>query len=116
VHRITTIKKTLEEKKFYSTIFLDVVQAFDKVWHERLFHKIEQLLPAEHSQMLKSYLSDRYFRVKQEDEYSELKQIKAGVPQGSALGPVLYLLYMSDLPQPEEATVATFADDAAMWQ
>jgi len=48
---------------------LDVAQAFDKVWHEGLFHKIEQLLPAEYSQLLKSYLSDRYFRVKQEDEY-----------------------------------------------
>jgi hypothetical protein len=38
----------------------------------------------------------------------------AGVPQGSALGAVLYLLYMSDLPQPEEATVGTFADDIAI--
>jgi len=69
VHRITTvIEKTLGEKKVCSTIFLDVAQAFDKVWHEGLLHKIEQLLPAEHSQLLKSYLSDRYCRVKQEDE------------------------------------------------
>jgi len=90
-----------------------VAQAFDKVWHERLFHKIEQLLPAEYRQLLKSYLSDRYFRVKQEDEYSELKKIKDGVPQGSILSPVLYLLNTSDLPQPEEATVANFADDTA---
>jgi len=79
-------------------------------------HKIEQLLPAEHSQMLKSYLSDRYFRVKQEDKYSGFKQIMAGVLQGSALVPVLYLLYVSDLTQPEEATVATFADDTAILQ
>jgi hypothetical protein len=114
VHRITTItEKTLEEKKVCSAIFLDVAQASDKVWHEGLFHKIEQLVPAEYSQLLKSYLSDRYYRVKQEDQYSQLKQIKAGVLQGSVLGPVLYLLYMSDLPQPEEPTVATFADDTA---
>ena len=64
--------------------------------------------------MLKSYLSDRYVRVKQEDEYSELKQIKAGVPQGGVLGPVLYLLHASDLPQHGEADVTTFADDTAI--
>jgi hypothetical protein len=68
----------------------------------------------EYSQILKSYLSDRYFRVKQEDEYSGLEPIKAGVPQGSVLGPVLYLLYTSDLPQPEGTTAPTFADDTAI--
>jgi len=77
-------------------------------------HKIEQLPPAEHSQLLKSNLSDRYFGVK-EDEYSKLKQIKAVVQQGSVFGPVLYLLHTSDLPQPEETTVATFADYIAIW-
>jgi hypothetical protein len=57
---------------------------------------------------------DVYFKVKQEHEYSGLKPIKAGVPQGSVLGPVLHLLYTSDLPQPEGTTVATFADDTAL--
>ena len=93
---------------------MDAAKAFDKVWYEGLFHKIEQLLPAEYRQLLNSYLSDRYFTVKQEDEYSKLKQMKAGVPQRSVLGPIVYLLYTSDLPQPEEATVATFADDTAI--
>ena len=45
-------------------MLLDVAHAFDKVWHEGLLHKIQQLLPAEHSQLLTSYLSDRYFTVK----------------------------------------------------
>jgi len=77
-HRITTlIEKTLEEKLVCSSIFLDVAQAFDKFWHERLLHKTELLLPTEYSRLLKSYHSDRYFRVKQEDEYSGLKTIKA---------------------------------------
>ena len=57
-----------------------------------------------------SYLSDRYFRVKQEDEYSDIEQIRAGVPQGSILGPILYLLYTSDL----TTDLATFADDTAI--
>jgi hypothetical protein len=115
VHRRTTlIEKTLEEKNVSTSIFLDVAQAIDKIWHEGLLHKIELLLPTEYSRLLKSYLSDHYFRVKQEDEYSGLKPIKVGVPQGSVLGPVLYPIYTSDLPQPEGTTVATFADGTAI--
>lgn len=91
-----------------------MVQSLDKVWHEGLFHKLELLLPTEYSLLLKSYLSGRYFQVKQDDEYSGLRPIKVGVPHGSVLGPVLYLLYTSDLPQPEGPTVATFADDTAI--
>jgi hypothetical protein len=115
VHRITSIiEKSLEEKQVCCTTFLDVAQAFDRVWHEGLLHKIELLLPSDYSQLLNSYLTDRNFRVKQGEMYSELKPIKAGVPQGSVLGPVLYLLYRSDIPQPVGTTVANFADDTTI--
>ncbi|KAL1447521.1 hypothetical protein WDU94_005550 [Cyamophila willieti] len=56
---------------------------------------------------------DPLARIKQEDSYSELMDINAGVPQGSVLGPVLYLLYTSDMPEEERNTTATFADDTA---
>lgn len=115
VHRITTIiESTLEEKKICSIIFLDVAQAFDRVWHEGLKYKINTSLPKQHSQLLNSYISDRHFRVKHEDSYSEIKEISAGVPQGSVLGPFLYLLYTNDIPDTEETTIATFADDTAI--
>lgn len=115
VHRITDIiERALEEKKICSTVFLDVAQAFDKVWHEGLIHKLNKMLPKQYVEILTSYISDRTFRIKQEDEYSDLKDIKAGVPQGSVLGPILYLLYTSDIPALNDITVATFADDTAL--
>jgi len=115
VHRIVEIiEKTLETRKVCSSVFLDVAQAFDRVWHRGLQCKLHQMLPEEWYLILKSYLENRHFRVKVEDEYSELKEIHAGVPQGSVLGPVLYLLYTQDVPQVENTTLATFADDTAV--
>jgi hypothetical protein len=115
VHRITNlIEKALEEKNVCSAVFLDVAQAFDKVWHRGLVHKLEQLLPKQYSSLLKSYITGRLFRVKSEDQYSELRPIKAGVPQGSVLGPLLYLLYTCDVPETEETMIATFADDTGV--
>jgi len=93
---------------------LDVAQASDKVWHEGLNHKLKLLLPVQYSRILESYISERYFRIKQEEAYSDLRKIQAGVPQGSVLGPVLYILYTSDLPTFEKNVVATFADDTAI--
>ena len=115
IHRITdTIEKALESKKVCSAIFLDVSQAFDKVWHKGLMIKLRKTLPKSYCDFLQSYLSDRYFRVKQEDEYSDIEKISAGVPQGSILGPILYLLYTADLPTDVNYQTATFADDTAI--
>jgi retron-type reverse transcriptase len=111
---MSIIENTLEEKKVYSAVFLDVAQAFDKVRHEELNYKLRTVLLKQYAEILESYLAERFFRVKQGDAYSELKEIKAGVPQGSVLGPVLYLLYTSGLPNVENSTVATFADDTAI--
>lgn len=115
VHRITDIiEEALENKMICSSIFLDVSQAFDKVWHEGLLYKLKTLFPREYTTILESYLTDRYFRVKQEDAYSVLKAIKAGVPQGSILGPTMYILFTNDMPTFSNCTLATFADDTAI--
>lgn len=114
VHRlIDIIEKALEGEEVCSTIFLDVSQAFDKVWHEGLLYKLNQLLPVQYANLLKSYITDRMFRVNHGADYSDFKDIKAGVPQGSVLGPILYLLFTSDIPQTPNVLTATFADDTA---
>ena len=86
---------------------LDVAKAFDKVWHEGLNCKLRTILPKQYAEILESYLAERFFRIKQGDAYSELKEIKAAVPQGSVLGPVPSLPYTSDLTVLESSTVAT---------
>ena len=64
--------------------------------------------------ILQSYLTNRYFRTKYRETYSSLRQILAGVPQGSVLGSFLYLIYTADLPTLANSTTATFADDTAI--
>jgi hypothetical protein len=88
--------------------------SFDRVWHSGLLYKIQQFLPPPYFLLLKSYLSDRKFQVRVGNEKSELQPIKAGVPQGSVVGPTLYVLYISDLPTSTNTTLGTFADDTVI--
>jgi hypothetical protein len=82
--------------------------------HEGLNYKLRTVLTKQYAEILESYLTERYFRIKQGDAYSELREIKAGVPQGSVLNTIPYPVYTSDLRKLENSTVATFADDTAI--
>jgi hypothetical protein len=98
----------------WSAVFLDIAQAVHRVWHTGLLLKLRSVLLYHFYQLLKSCLTNRNFHVKHEDSYSELKLIKAGVPQGSILGPFLYLLYINDMPTTLNSTMVTSADDTAV--
>ena len=114
-HRIVhAIRDGLENKKVCAAVFLDIQQAFDKVWHQGLLYKIKKIMPSQLFLLLKSYLSNRYFDIKTTKVETNYYPIKAGVPQGSVLGPLLYLLYTADIPTANETTMATFADDTAI--
>lgn len=114
-HRVVkTIRESLEKKQYCSAVFLDVKQAFDRVWHDGLLYKLKLLLPTPYYLLLKSYLDKRKFFVNINEENSEIGVIQSGVPQGSVLGPVLYTLYTSDFPTSDSVTIATYADDTAI--
>lgn len=93
---------------------MDASQAFDKVWHTGILYKLKRVIPHNYYLILNSYLSDRYFSVKHNNELSNLHPIQSGVPQGSVLGPYLYLIYTADIPTTTSTEIAMFADDTAI--
>ncbi|CAH2104339.1 unnamed protein product [Euphydryas editha] len=115
IHRVCKcISNSLEQKEYCSSVFLDVQQAFDRVWHKGLLCKVKLLLPHNFYPIIESYLRDRIFQVKESDCTSGFYDILAGVPQGSVLGPILYTIFTADLPQTPGVTIATYADDTAI--
>ena len=96
-----------------AAVLLHVSKAFDKVRHEGLLFKIaDSPIPSSTVFFPRSYLSDRTFRVSVDGYCSTVRPVAAGVPQGSVLGPVLYLVYTNDLPVLPGVTLSLFADDA----
>lgn len=115
IHRVCNhIYQSLEEKKYCSAVFLDISQAFDRVWHRGLLYKVRKIIPHTYFLILCSYLQNRHYLVKYHDALTSLYPIDAGVPQGSVLGPVLYLVFTADLPTQDNIVTATYADDTAL--
>jgi hypothetical protein len=77
-------------------------------------YKLKQALPHPMYSILKSYLTDRMFQMRYQEEYTSLYTISSGVPHGSILGPILYSSFTADLPVTEQTLTATYAVDTAI--
>ena len=97
-------------------VFLDISKAFDKVWHRGLIHKLDSIgISGNLLNLMESFLNERYQRVLINGQSSEWASIKAGVPQGSILGSLLFLIYINDLSDGIISNVKLFADDTSIF-
>ena len=116
VHLCHNIYQGLDNAKDICLVFLDVSKAFDKVYHPALLHKLERMgVTGRLLGWIASYLSDRKQVVVINGVSSEEKSINASVPQGSILGPLLFLAYVNDIVDDLETTPYLFADDTSLF-
>lgn len=109
------IYKSLEDGNDFCFVSLDATAAFDRVWHSGLIHKLRKIgIGGQLLNFFIDYLSDRKQRVVVRRNTSDFVKINAGVPQGSILGPLLFLIYFNDLPEGLSTETYLFADDTSL--
>ncbi len=106
------ICKAIDKKQHTCIVFCDISKAFDRVWHKGLLYKLRQNgIGGVLLNWINNYLLARQQRVFVGPAFSDTKVIKAGVPQGSVLGPLLFLVYVNDIADRLISITRLFADD-----
>ena len=112
IHQAFENPKSLEVR----AVFLDISKAFDKVWHNGLIFKLKQNgVSGNLLKFFQNYLNNRKQRVVLNGSFSNYSTVESGVPQGSVLGPLLFLIYINDLERNTKSNINFFADDIMLF-
>ena len=109
--------KILQHGEQIDVLYLDFKKAFDSVPHQRLLSKLEGYgIQGNLLKWINCFLTGRKQRVVIEGEVSEWSEVKSGIPQGSVLGPILFVIFINDLPEAVRSTCRIFADDTKVYR
>lgn len=119
VHQVKRLLNIINDNKTKrrstGMVLLDIEKAFDSVWHGGLIYKLHNVgTPPVLVKLLASFLEDRHFTVCVNGKNSTERTVKAGLPQGSVISPVLYAIFTADLKIPSNCDAGYFADDTAI--
>ena len=110
------LSKRIEDGLDTDVIYLDFQKAFDKVSHRRLLLKVEKAgIQGPICDLIKDFLSNRKHRINVNGSYSSKSSVKSGIPQGSILGPLLFIIFINDLPNSIKNHCMMFADDTKIF-
>ncbi len=111
-----TFCQALDDGKEVKVLFFYISKAFDRVWHRGLIAKLKSIgVDSILLNWFSSYLSNRRQRVVLPGTKSDWNVINAGVPQGSILGPLLFLIYINDIVNDIQSNIRLFADDTSLY-
>ena len=106
----------MDDGSLVDVIYLDFHKAFDKVPHQRLILKLKSHgMGNRIIDWIEQWLTDRRQRVVVDGEVSSWKSVLSGMPQGSELGPILFLVYINDLEEGVTGKILEFADDTKLF-
>ena len=112
IHQAFENPKSLEVR----SVFLGISKAFDKVWHDGLIFKLKQNgVSGSLLMFFQNYINNRKQRMVLNGPHSSYCVVKSGVPQGSVIGPTLFLIYIDDLERNIKSNIKFFADDTMLF-